>query len=91
MAAKIILKTHPEVGPTLGHSAKDARVIPDPANKDEVSDMRVSVSRMQQDIKEPSGGREAKVARANYGPEIKAELPSANAPRKHLTQMGMTF
>ncbi|CAH1392610.1 unnamed protein product [Nezara viridula] len=25
MAAKIILKTHPEARPTLGHSAKDAR------------------------------------------------------------------
>ncbi|CAH1392633.1 unnamed protein product [Nezara viridula] len=45
MAEKIILKTHSEARPTLRHSAKDARVIPDPAYKAEESDMRVSAPR----------------------------------------------
>ncbi|CAH1397512.1 unnamed protein product [Nezara viridula] len=53
VAAKIIRKTHPESGPTIGHSAKDTKVIPDPAKKAEESDVLVSDSSTQVKIKEP--------------------------------------
>ncbi|CAH1389952.1 unnamed protein product [Nezara viridula] len=83
MAANIILKSHLEAVPTLGHSAKVARVISVPENKAKEPDIRVSITRTQQDTKDPSGGRETKVARdcRSYWPQYAIHKCSQNEKR----------